>query len=70
MPLGEAAEAYLVRVMQGAVLVRETTVAVPTRIYTAAEQLADGVSLPFTVRVAQLSDRFGAGLFKGIVIDV
>ena len=70
VPLGEASEAYLIRVMQGANAVRETTVVVPTWVYTQAEQLADGISLPFSVRVAQISDRFGAGLFKGIVIDV
>ena len=70
VPLGEAAEAYLIRVLQGASLVRETTATVPTWVYTQAEQVTDGITLPFTVLVAQISDRFGAGLFKGIVIDV
>ena len=70
VPLGEAAEAYLLRVRDnvGAVL-REVTLAAPAWTYTAAMQSSDGVAVPFSVEVAQISDRFGAGLFKRIDIN-
>ena len=70
VPLGETSEAYLVQVFQGSTKVREITATLPNWTYSQAQQLADGVSLPFTIRVAQISDRFGAGLFKGIAINV
>ena len=70
VPLGEASEAYVIQVMQGMTVLRETDVASPDWTYSSVQQLADGVVVPFSVRVAQLSDRFGAGLFKGMEIDV
>ncbi len=70
VPLGETAESYLIEVLQGASPLRQVTTTVPNWTYSQAQQLADGVSLPFTIQVAQVSDRFGAGLFKGIQIDV
>jgi len=70
VPLGEAAESYLVQILQGQALLRSTTVSTPVWTYTQGQQVADAVTLPFTVQVAQISDRYGAGLFKGIVIDV
>jgi hypothetical protein len=33
-------------------------------------QAADGAAPPFEIHVAQLSDSFGPGLFRRIVIDV
>ncbi len=42
VPLGETAEAYLVRVVQGGGILREETVAMPGWTYAAADQLADG----------------------------
>ena len=70
VPLGEASESYLVQVLQGAVLKRTTTVVTPVWTYSQSQQAADGIVLPFTVQIAQISDRYGAGLFKGILIDV
>ena len=70
VPLGEATESYLVQVLQGAVLKRSTTVAAPGWTYAQGQQAVDGIVLPFTVQIAQISDRYGAGLFKGILIDV
>jgi hypothetical protein len=66
VPLGEAAEAYRVRVLLGAAVVREATVGVPGWTYPAAQRLADGVLGPWRVEVAQVSDRFGAGAWRGI----
>lgn len=63
VPLGEATEAYTVRVVAGGVVRRETTVVSPQWIYTADDQLADGVTVGISFEVAQISDRFGPGPF-------
>lgn len=69
VPLGEAQESYLLRVRgTGEALLRELTVSQPEWSYDAAAQSADGVALPFAVEVAQMSDRFGPGLFARIEI--
>lgn len=66
VPLGEDREAYLVRVIQGTSVRREVEVATRTFVYTGAMKAADGVSGAFQFAVAQLSDRFGTGLFRSI----
>ncbi|PIE08000.1 MAG: host specificity protein, partial [Rhodobacterales bacterium] len=63
VPLGESDESYLVRVMQGDTLLREETVSGPSWTYHASAQSADGAGASFSIKVAQLSDRFGPGLF-------
>ena len=69
VPLGEAREAYLVRVRSRGAVVREAEVDRPAWRYPATERAADGVSGPFTIAVAQVSDRFGPGLFTEVEID-
>jgi hypothetical protein len=69
VPLGEDSETYRVRVLTGQSLVREATVSFPEWIYSAAEQSADGVSGVFEIEVAQVSDRFGPGPFRRIMIN-
>jgi hypothetical protein len=69
VPVGESREAYLVRVRKGAAILRETEVTASTWTYAAASQVADGASSPFTIEIAQLSDRFGPGLFGKVDID-
>ena len=64
VPLGEGSESYTVRVMQGAVIKREVTVAVQNWVYTALQQATDAVSGTLTIAVAQNSERFGAGPFR------
>lgn len=66
VPLGEAAERYLVQIRQGGTLVREAEATGPAWTYTAAQRAADGVTGPFRLAVAQLSERFGAGPFTEI----
>lgn len=66
VPLGEATETYRVRVRQGEAVRREVTVAAPEWVYTTADRLADGVLGPWRVEVAQVSDRYGAGLWRGM----
>ncbi|MDO9525576.1 MAG: host specificity protein, partial [Gemmobacter sp.] len=69
VPLGEASERYRVRVMQGSVVKREVDVTVPEWVYPTAQRAADGVSGALRLEVAQVSDRYGPGPFKGIELD-
>ena len=68
VPLGEAVEAYAVRVWAGNLLVRQDVVGVPTWTYTATQRAGDGIGLVYDVEVAQISDRFGPGPFTRITI--
>ena len=70
VPLGEATEAYLLRVVQGGSVLREVTLSQPGWTYPGGMQASDGAARPFEIHVAQLSDSFGPGLFRRIVIDV
>ena len=69
VPLGEDREQYLLRVRQEGLIVRETQVALPEWAYPASLRAADGVTAPYQVEVAQLSDRFGAGPFSSLNVD-
>lgn len=69
VPLGEAAEAYLVRVSMGGSVLRETTVTTPNWTYTTAQQSTDGATAPYSIEVAQLSETFGAGLTAKVDIN-
>lgn len=70
VPLGEDAEAYVVRVISGTVIVAEYQVNQPDFAYTAAQQAADGVSGAFMLKVAQVSSRFGTGPFRPAEVAV
>lgn len=70
VPLGEALERYLVRIVESSLIRREVFVAQPNWTYTAAMQAADAVTAPFEIHVAQLSDAFGPGPFRRITVDV
>jgi hypothetical protein len=62
VPLGELTELYLLRVRQGGAITREVMVQGATDwTYSSAMQVADGVSAPFDIEVAQVSDIFGPG---------
>ncbi|TMV90120.1 host specificity protein [Thioclava sp. BHET1] len=68
VPLGEARERYLIRVIEGAAIRREVTVSDAHWIYPEAARMADGISGGFTLAVAQLSDVYGPGLFAQIQV--
>ncbi|MEM1267445.1 MAG: host specificity protein, partial [Pseudomonadota bacterium] len=68
VPLGESFERYHVRILRGGALLREREVAASEDVYTAAEQAADAPG-PWTVEVAQISERFGPGLYSRIDIN-
>lgn len=69
VPLGEASELYLVQVVDNAVVQREETISSTAWSYSAAMQAADGVTAPFQIQVAQISERYGAGPFRRIEIN-
>jgi hypothetical protein len=66
VPLGEDAEAYVVRIGTAGAVLRELTVGTPRAIYSAAEQTEDGGAAPVVFEVAQISARFGPGPFERI----
>jgi len=66
VPLGEASEAYFLRVLQGGVTVRDIALSTASWIYAAAEQAIDLDPGPYRIEVAQLSERYGAGPFMGV----
>ena len=69
VPLGEAEEAYVLRVLKGAEVLRETVLPVPHWRYEADDQQADGAIAPFRIAVAQLSQSYGPGPFTEVAID-
>jgi GTA TIM-barrel-like domain/Putative phage tail protein len=70
VPLGEESEQYSVRVRQGTVVVREVTVSSPNWTYTAQQRTADALTLPAVVEVAQVSARYGPGIFTALELAV
>ena len=69
VPLGEAREAYLLRVLVAGEVVRQQEVPEPRWSYAAAARLADGAAGGCVIEVAQLSDTFGPGQAGRIEID-
>lgn len=68
VPLGEDSESYLLRVRKAGVVVREVLVLSPAWTYPAAQIASDIGSGPYTVCVAQVSARFGAGPEVAVVL--
>jgi len=69
VPLGEAREAYLVRVLVGGAEVRRAEVTRPAWDYGAEDRAGDGAAGACTIEVAQLSDSYGPGPAGRIEID-
>lgn len=70
VPLGEESEQYIVRVRQGATIVREVNVSSPVWTYSAQQRAADALSGLATIEVAQISARYGPGLFASVDLAV
>ena len=70
VPLGEAREAYRVRVLSGATELRRAETSRPDWTYTPAAQADDGAAGSLSLRVAQLSDAWGAGPETEVTIHV
>lgn len=69
VPLGEADESYLIRVLDGEAILRELTVSAASWTYLAADQAVDGLVAPFNLDIAQISDSFGPGLFRRLEVS-
>ncbi|MEO1549369.1 MAG: glycoside hydrolase/phage tail family protein [Pseudomonadota bacterium] len=69
VPLGEASELYLVRVLVNGTPRREVFASQPSHVYTAAEQAVDGAGTDIAFEVAQVSDLWGPGPFGGLSFD-
>jgi hypothetical protein len=67
-PLGEAFEQYVVQVHTAAGLRREVIVGAPNWVYPPDLRSVDGASGVYELRVAQISDRYGAGSFGKVTI--
>ena len=70
VPLGEETEAYLIRVRKGTDLLHEAATTTPQWTYTQADQASDGAAGAVSVEVAQISARYGPGLFAKIGVVV
>lgn len=68
VPLGEAREQYRVRILRGQTLLREDITTQSAWAYDMAMQAADAVMPGDIFEVAQLSDRFGAGIAARVVL--
>lgn len=68
VPLGEAREAYEIRVWSGTRLARQETVTSSAWAYALPLRVADAVTGAYEVEVAQISDRFGPGPFTRITV--
>ncbi|WP_226550449.1 baseplate multidomain protein megatron [Celeribacter naphthalenivorans] len=69
VPLGESYELYLVRVIKDGAILREVTTGSSSWTYTASQKTSDGLTGAYEIHVAQMSESFGAGLFKRIEIN-
>ncbi|MFV0244914.1 MAG: glycoside hydrolase/phage tail family protein [Qingshengfaniella sp.] len=69
VPLGETGELYHLRISTANGPVRSLESGGPDWTYTAAQRAADGVGPAYTFDVAQISDRYGPGLYRRIEID-
>lgn len=69
IPLGEENEAYLIRVIQDGELRREVTVTRADWLYPAADAAAEVGALPYRIEVAQISARYGPGLFSALDVQ-
>ncbi|GAA3873099.1 baseplate multidomain protein megatron [Celeribacter arenosi] len=69
VPLGEAREAYVIRVFKNGVILREDVATSANWTYSAALQATDGAVAPFSIDIAQLSDTYGPGPFRRIDIN-
>lgn len=68
IPLGEDREAYAIRVSQGATILGEVIVNTQNCVISAAMLNQFGASGSVSVSVAQVSDRFGPGPFRSVLV--
>ncbi len=69
VPLGEGSEGYLVQVLKNGQIIREEIVNAPMWVYSALAKVEDNLSGAFEIQVAQISESYGAGLFRRISVN-
>jgi hypothetical protein len=69
VPLGEAGEQWAIRVTQGGDVLREMEQGSRAWTYTAAMRSTDGITGSYRMEVAQISDRYGPGLYRAIAVQ-
>ena len=69
VPLGEDSTIFQVDVEKSGNLLRRTTVSDTSWVYTGAQQASDGLTAPYSVKISQISARYGAGLFRRIDVN-
>ncbi|OJI93357.1 putative tail protein [Planktotalea frisia] len=69
VPLGEEREQYVVQIVANGILLRTDLVDVAQFTYSLNQRVADGVTGTFEIRVAQVSERFGPGLFARLSLS-
>ncbi|EBA11361.1 baseplate multidomain protein megatron [Roseobacter sp. CCS2] len=67
VPLGEETEAYRIRVLKAGNVMREEVVTTPAWTYAGSDVAADIGYGFYTIEIAQISERFGAGLTTEIL---
>lgn len=70
VPLGEAREGYLVRIIENGAVRRETYTETNEWTYPAELRQVDLTGSHFEIAVAQLSDVYGPGLFASLEVKV
>ncbi|MBZ8118521.1 glycoside hydrolase/phage tail family protein [Roseovarius sp. LXJ103] len=69
VPLGEESEQYLLRILRDGGIVREELLSAPNWTYRADARAADGTTSGFEVKVAQVSAKFGTGVFASAEVS-
>lgn len=69
VPLGEESEQYHLRVKHAGSVKREATVGASEWTYGPSDQAADGVTAPYVIEVAQVSARYGPGLYASLTVQ-
>lgn len=69
VPLGEEREQYVVQIVKNGILVRTDLVEAAQFNYSLSQRSADSVTGGFELRVAQVSEHFGPGLFARLSVS-
>ena len=69
VPLSEQREAYLLRIRKEGLVRREVELRSSEFLYDWSMQLVDQIGESWHVEVAQLSDSFGVGPFRTLVVS-
>lgn len=68
IPIGEESESYILRVKSGSSVLREELLTQTQWSYPEAIRASDGVFGIYTIEVAQVSARYGVGLFRQVQV--